>query len=227
MNIDLIIFDCDGVLIDSELLANSSEVDFLRTLGVNISLENYMTQFVGATNAQVLAQLKADYSNAIPDDFWTQAEAHTFEMFRQQLLPIAGMKDLIDRVVGKKCVASNSSLQRLEVSLNATDLHRRFAPDIFSAEQVNSGKPAPDLFLLAASTLNTAPEHCLVIEDSPHGVTAAVRAGMNAVGFTAGSHIKPGHEARLLEAGAMQVFESSSSLANWLEAAQLLQSSHN
>ncbi|MEM6428575.1 MAG: HAD family hydrolase [Deinococcota bacterium] len=222
MNIDLIIFDCDGVLIDSELLANGSEVGFLKTLGVDISLDTYMQQFVGKGNADVLASLQRGYGQAIPDDFWQQVETYTFEVFRERLTVIPGMVEVIDRVQVKKCVASNSSLERLDVSLNVTDLHRRFAPHIFSAEQVTRAKPAPDLFLLAAQILDVAPETCLVIEDSPHGVAAACEAGMTTVGFTAGSHIQPGHESRLHEAGASHIFRSSQALETWLDHNRLL-----
>ncbi|MEM7737863.1 MAG: HAD family phosphatase [Deinococcota bacterium] len=222
MDIDLIIFDCDGVLIDSELLANGSEVDFLKTLGVDISLDTYMQQFVGKGNADVLASLQRDYGQAIPNDFWQQVEAYTFEVFRERLTAIPGMPEVVDRVQGKKCVASNSSLERLDVSLNVTKLYQRFIPNIFSAEQVAKPKPAPDLFLLAAQIMDVASEACLVIEDSPHGVAAAGEAGMTAVGFMAGSHIKPGHDARLRAAGVVEVCASTASLTAWLSRHHLL-----
>ncbi len=222
MTIDLIIFDCDGVLIDSELLANGSEVDFLKTFGVDISLDNYMQQFVGKSNADVLASLQRDYGQAISDDFWQQVEAYTFDVFRERLTVVPGILEVVDRVQGKKCVASNSSLERLDMSLKVTGLQQRFAPHIFSAEQVAKPKPAPDLFLLAAQTMRVAPEVCLVIEDSPHGVAAAGEAGMTAIGFTAGSHIQPGHDARLRAAGAVEVCDSTASLTTWLSRHHLL-----
>ena len=210
---DLIIFDCDGVLIDSEVLANQSEVTFLQSFGIHYELSDYMMQFVGKSNKDVLSTIQEQKKVPLPEDFWKQAEAYTFAVFEKQLKPIEGISHLLSELKIARCIGSSSSLQRLDLSLNVTGLYKYFAPNIYSAEQVDKGKPAPDLFLFAASKMQVEPESCLVIEDSPHGVQAAMSAGMQALGFTGGSHIQAGHDQRLKDAGASAVYEDMHSLA--------------
>jgi HAD superfamily hydrolase (TIGR01509 family) len=216
MNYDLIIFDCDGVLIDSELLANRSEVDFLKSLGIKFDLSDYMSRFVGKSNQDVLNSIESLHNICLPENFWALAERQTFQVFRDELQPMIGVLELISSLDTAKCIASSSSLQRLEVTLKATGLFDRFLPHIFSAEQVDHGKPAPDLFLWAADQMQVNPNRCLVIEDSPYGVRAGVEADMTVLGFTGGSHIQPGHQEKLLQAGAVKVFSEMSQISAWL-----------
>ncbi len=217
MNFDLIIFDCDGVLIDSELLANRSEVEFLKSFGIEFDLSDYMARFVGKSNKDVLKSIKSLYDIYLPDNFWKLAEEHTFKVFQTELKPIAGIFELLDSIDKSKCVASSSSLNRLDMTLKVTELFDRFSPYIFSAEQVNYGKPAPDLFLFATKQMRVSPDQCIVIEDSQTGVRAGVAAGMTVLGYTGGSHIQPGHQAKLLNEGSIKVFSEMSELSTWLE----------
>lgn len=216
-DVELVIFDCDGVLIDSEVLANASEVAFLQSFGIDIELQDYMMRFVGKSNKDVLKELQAQHNNVLPDDFWILSEKQTFKIFHEELEPMAGIVELLSTIVQAKCIGSSSSLERLEVSLKAVGLYERFAPSIFSSEQVARGKPAPDLFLFAAEKMQVANERCLVIEDSPYGVRAAVDAGMHVIGFTGGSHIMAGHEERLLNEGALAVYADMASVADALD----------
>ena len=219
--IELVIFDCDGVLIDSEVLANSSEVEFLKEFGIELELDEYMRRFLGKSNKDVVRELEAEFGNVLqhglPRDFWARAQKSLFKTFLNELQPTQGLKTLLKKLALPKCIASSSSLKRLDVSLTATNLKDSFEPYIYSSEQVKNGKPAPDLFLFAAEKFQVAPENCLVIEDSPHGVVAAVAAGMYAVGYTGASHIKEGHEEKLRSAGAKQVFATMDAFASYLE----------
>lgn len=214
--IELVIFDCDGVLIDSELLANSAEVEFLKEFGVEIELDDYMTRFLGKSNKDVVRELEGEFGKVLPEDFWARAQTNLFTTFRTELQPTLGIHKLLENLSLPKCIASSSSLKRLDVSLTATKLKDHFHPHIYSGEQVEHGKPAPDLFLFAAEKFQTSPEHCLVIEDSPHGVVAAVAAGMAVVGYTGASHIKAGHEDKLRLVGAEHVFSTMAGFSKFV-----------
>jgi HAD superfamily hydrolase (TIGR01509 family) len=199
MNFDLIIFDCDGVLIDSEILSNRAEVELLKSFGVEFDLGDYMAQFVGKSTKDVLKTIEASHNVCLPAEFRRLAEKQIFTAFKTELQPIPGIFELIDSIDIAKCIASSSSLNRLDITLEITGLLDSFSPHIFSAEQVSRGKPAPELFLFAANKMQVSPDRCIVVEDSPYGVRAGVQAGMTVLGFTGGSHIQPGHAARLLD----------------------------
>jgi HAD superfamily hydrolase (TIGR01509 family) len=216
MNFDLIIFDCDGVLIDSELLANSSEVELLRTFGIEFDLGDYMDRFVGKNTQDVLKGIELLHGIKLSEHDWKLVKENTAKVFQAELQPTVGIFELLASTDKAKCVASSSSLARLDLTLNITGLFDRFSPNIFSAEQVDRGKPAPDLFLFAADRMQVYPNRCVVIEDSLTGVRAGVAAGMTVLGYTGGSHIQPGHEAKLLQEGAIAVFSEMSQLSNWL-----------
>jgi HAD superfamily hydrolase (TIGR01509 family) len=216
MEYELIIFDCDGVLIDSELLANRTEVELLKSFGIEFDLHDYMSRFVGKSHRDVLSSIESWQGIPLPADFWSLAQQQTFQVFQQELQPIPGIVELISALEQPICVASSSSLRRLDLTLKTTGLFDRFFPHIFSAEQVSRGKPEPDLFLWAADKMQVQPDRCVVIEDSPYGVMAGVAAGMTVLGFTGGSHIQPGHEAKLSAAGATQIFSHMSQLSHWL-----------
>jgi HAD superfamily hydrolase (TIGR01509 family) len=192
MNFDLIIFDCDGVLIDSELLANRSEVEFLKTFGIEFDLSDYMDRFVGKNTKDVLKGIELLHGMKLSKESWELVEDNTSKVFQTELKPITGIFELLASTDKAKCVASSSSLERLDLTLRITGLFDRFSPHIFSAEQVDRGKPAPDLFLFAAKQMQVHPNRCVVIEDSLTGVRAGVAAGMTVLGYTGGSHIQPG-----------------------------------
>jgi HAD superfamily hydrolase (TIGR01509 family) len=217
MNFDLIIFDCDGVLIDSEILSNRAEVELLKSLGIEFDLSDYMARFVGKSTKDVLKSIEFSHSICLPDNFRRLAGEKVYQAFRDELKPIPGIFELLDAIDLPKCVGSSSSLNRLELTLTMTGLFDLFAPHIFSADQVNRGKPAPDLFLFAAEKMKVDPTRCIVIEDSPHGVRAGVDAEMTVLGFIGGSHIQSEHDLKLMEEGAVKVFSTMSEISAWLE----------
>jgi HAD superfamily hydrolase (TIGR01509 family) len=217
MKFDLIIFDCDGVLIDSEILSNRAEVELLKSFGIEFELGDYMAQFVGKSTKDVLKTIEALHAVRLPAEFRRLAETQIFTAFKTELQPIPGIFELIDSIDIPKCVASSSSLSRLDITLKITGLLAKFSPHIFSAEQVSSGKPAPDLFLFAADKMQVETDRCIVVEDSPYGVRAGVQAGMTVLGFTGGSHIQPGHAERLRDEGAIDICSDTSQILNWLK----------
>ena len=218
MNFDLIIFDCDGVLIDSEILSNRAEVELLKSFGIEFELGDYMAQFVGKSTKDVLKTIEASHSVSLPAEFRRLAETQIFTAFKTELQPIPGIFELVDSINIAKCIASSSSLSRLDITLKITGLLDKFSPHIFSAEQVSRGKPAPDLFLFAANRMQASPDRCVVIEDSPYGVRAGVHAGMTVLGFTGGSHIQPGHGLRLRDEGAIEICSDMSQVLDWFDS---------
>ena len=212
MRPDLILFDCDGVLIDSELLANRSDVDLLAELGIAFDLEEYMQRFVGKSAKDTVAGIEAATGRSLPEGFLERKAARVLEVFRDRLRPIPGIHEALAHLPMRRCVASSSLPERLEFTLGLTGLWAAFAPHVFSATMVPRGKPAPDLFLFAAERMGADPADCLVVEDSPFGVQAAVAAGMRAFGFVGGSHRRPGSADRLLDAGAALVFADMAQL---------------
>jgi len=208
-----VIFDCDGVLIDSEAIGCRVEAEELQRVGFAITAEEIMTRFIGTTSAETFATIEAEHGRRLPAGFIDRLEVAIEAAFERELQPIAGIEAALGRITLPVCVASSSKLARLEHSLTLTGLLERFAPHVFSAEQVGDrGKPAPDLFLHAAARMAVAPASCLVIEDSVNGVRAAVAAGMPVLGFTGGSHCPPDHAERLLAVGAGQVLTDMAAL---------------
>ena len=203
---DLVIFDCDGVLIDSEVIGCRVDAACLTEIGIAISVEEVMDRYVGISTASMLADLKSRYGRTLPADFGETLQRRVAAAFATELTAMAGVEALLEQIGCRTCVASSSTPERLRHSLGLVGLLHRFEPNIFSATQVARGKPAPDLFLFAAAQMGAAPEACLVIEDSVAGVCAAVAAGMQVLGFTGGGHCRPGHADRLRTAGASAIF---------------------
>jgi len=210
----LVIFDCDGVLIDSEILACQSMIENLgREYGITLTAEEILDNYLGQSGPTTNAQLEARYGVTITQEIVLKGRAITTRLFDEELQPIEGAAHLLQTLAIKKCVASSSSPERLKHSLGLTKLWDYFAPHIFSASQVKNGKPAPDLFLFAAAQMQTPPEECLVIEDSVAGIRAAKVAGMCVYGFTGGSHCRPGHSEKLTQAGAQKIVTTMDELA--------------
>ncbi|QRK06260.1 HAD family hydrolase [Archangium violaceum] len=200
----LTIFDCDGVLIDSELLAAGVHAELLTGLGFVISQEEVITRFTGLTDAQLRSVVTQQLGRPLPEDYRERSNL-AIDRRLESVKPIAGVHALLDRLTGPRCVCSNSSTRRLKISMNAAGLWERFHPHIFSAPEVGRSKPAPDVFLHAARVFGVDPRDTLVIEDSSHGIEGAVAAGMRVIGFTGGGHSWPGHAETLANAGAMKV----------------------
>ena len=197
----LLIFDCDGVLVDSEPLSCQVDADVLTALGLPYTADEIAREFVGKSMKDMIARIEADHGCTLPSDFAEQINRALFARFETDLKPIAGVREAILSLPCRRCVASSSEPERIALSLRVTGLADVF-DDIFSATQVARGKPAPDLFLFAADRMGTKPEECLVVEDSPAGVQAARAAGMRVIGFTGGGHCGPEHADRLRQAGA-------------------------
>ena len=216
--IDLLIFDCDGVLIDSELIGCRVEAEALSRAGLRITLEEILERFTGLTSKETFRTLEREQGRRLPADFTQRVGAAIRAAFERELAAIAGIHAALARIELPVCVASSSSPARLEHSLQVTRLFARFTPHIFSATAVGRGKPAPDLFLHAAERMATPPARCLVIEDSIPGVQAGIAAGMRVLGFTGGSHCAPDHALRLRAAGATQTFADMTLLPALLAA---------
>jgi HAD superfamily hydrolase (TIGR01509 family) len=208
----LLIFDCDGVLVDSEHLACAALAEVMTTLGHSMTPDEAMRAFAGRSLKDVLARAERLLSRPIPKDLGEQAAVQLMARFRRELQAVAGVKEAIAALPYRRCVASSSDPGRLTLSLDVTGLSALFGNNVFSAVEVANGKPAPDLFLLAARRLGEDPSSCIVIEDSVLGVEAAGAAGMAAIGFAGASHANQGLAERLAAAGAEPVIHSMTNL---------------
>ena len=208
----MIIFDCDGVLVDSELIACSSLAERISGLGRPITLEETMSRFLGRSLKDALLEIEGLIGRKLSPEEGESDAKRLMQRFARELQAVKGVRKAILALPGKRCVASSSAMERLRYSLQLTGLLELFEPHVFSASQVARGKPAPDLFLLAAATCGAAPQTCIVVEDSPAGVSAALAAGMRAIGFIGASHASPALGERLRVAGAALVIADMSAL---------------
>ena len=184
----LVIFDCDGVLVDSEPIAMRLLVETIAGAGITLDPDAAQGLLLGKSLASMRALLARDFGLVLSDAALAEMRRGLYAAFRAELAPIPGIAATLDALPCRVCVASSSQPERIELSLTVTGLWPRFQGRAFSATMVSRGKPAPDLFLYAANTLGYAPAACLVVEDSPAGITAAKAAGMRVVAFTGGSH---------------------------------------
>ena len=207
MPIDLVIFDCDGVLVDSEVISCRAHADVLTMHGYAITADEVFDRFLGRSTRQANLEIEAELGRKLPDAYHGDLQDELFRSFEADLEAIRGIHDVLDRITQRVCVASSGSHQRMRVSLGATGLYDRLSPNIFSASQVKNGKPAPDLFLFAAGEMKVPAERCVVIEDSVAGIAGARAAGMAVLGFYGGSHCRLGYAETLREAGALLAFD--------------------
>ncbi|MEM7695286.1 MAG: HAD family hydrolase [Pseudomonadota bacterium] len=207
MTPDLVIFDCDGVLIDSEVIAAEIEAEALSAVGYAVSADDVIDRFLGRPAAEAERMVEAALGHPLPEGFGAAVEAKIIAAYRTRLLPIPGIFDLLGRLNAPRCVASSSAPTKLFSGLLETGLLDAFYPRIFSTVLVERGKPAPDIFLFAAAQFGANPAQTVVMEDSPSGVEAGRRAGMTVIGFTGGAHCRPGHAERLRERGADAIIE--------------------
>jgi HAD superfamily hydrolase (TIGR01509 family) len=221
---DLIIFDCDGVLVDSEIVAHTLLAQMMTDLGHPMTTAETVQKFAGRSLADTLSLIEASLGRSIPDDLGQRYGRLLHERLGRELKPIAGVKAAIAALPFPRCVASSSSLERIRLSLEATELASLFGANIFSATQVAHGKPAPDLYLFASRRMGIAPEHCVVVEDSALGVTAGRAAGMKVIGFTGAAHATPDAAQRLAAAGACSVISSMvdlpAAVGRWMSNAE-------
>ncbi len=198
-----LIFDFDGVIADSEVLAGTILAKFVNDLGLATTLHEALNRYGGKRWSDILAAVEDGFGQKLPEGFSERLKEATLSSFRQDLRAIEGVADFLKQFRElPHCVASSSSLDRLILCLDILGLTKEFGDFVFSAEMVARGKPFPDVFLLAAERMKVNPLDCIVIEDSPNGVRAGVAAGMTVIGLCAASHLQPGHAQRLIAAGA-------------------------
>ena len=186
----LLIFDCDGVLVDSEPLAMRVLLEGIAEVGLTIPDESGYERFLGKDLASITTLLSDEHGVDLTHSALERMRVRLHDSFRRELKAMPGMVATLDAINLPCCVASSSGLERVLLSLEVTGLRARFEPNIFSATMVARGKPAPDLFLHTAQAMDVAPAACVVIEDSPAGVEAAQRAGMTVFAFTGGAHAR-------------------------------------
>jgi HAD superfamily hydrolase (TIGR01509 family) len=205
-----LIFDFDGVIADSEAIANTVLAEIVTDLGHSTTLDQALTRYSGRRWDDVLAQIESAVGKPLPSDFFSsELKRATLDRFRTDLKEVSGAANFIKRFSHiPRCIASSSSMDRLQLCLSVLALEAEFGGYVFSADMVARGKPHPDIFLFAADRLGVSPDQCLVIEDSAGGIKAAVAAGMTAVGLCAASHIREGHDLKLRDAGAVHLAHS-------------------
>ncbi|HKM72698.1 MAG TPA: HAD family hydrolase [Stellaceae bacterium] len=213
---DLVIFDCDGVLVDSELIFARVLAECLIAVDFPTTIDEAIGLGFGKNRATLSAAVEARFGQALPDAFFETFGARSAAAFEQELAPVPGVEELLAALPTPRCVASNGRLDRVRHRLALTGLLASFDPHVFSASQVAVGKPAPDLFLFAAERLGARPDRCTVVEDSIPGVEAAIAAKMPVVGFCGGSHCPQDHADRLSDAGCSRVFTRMPDLAAFL-----------
>jgi HAD superfamily hydrolase (TIGR01509 family) len=210
---ELVIFDCDGVLVDSDRISLRIQAERITALGIETSYEDCVRDFLGLGMPATLRILSERLGRPLPAGWEQGLDDAVREAFERELRPVPGVAEALDRIDLPTCVASSGSQEKMRLTLGLTGLWDRFAGRIHSAEEVPRGKPAPDLFLRAASSMATPPERCVVVEDSPVGVIAARAAGMSALGYAPDEGGK-----RLRDEGA-RTFQSMDELPGLLASA--------
>ncbi len=198
----LVIFDCNGVLVDSEPIASAVLAQAVTRAGFPLSAETIARQFHGRRPADVFEVIETAMRRKLPAGFASAVGIETLRRFRAELCAMPHAAHALTWIRGPKAVASSSPIDRIRISLDSVGLLRFFGPRLFSASNVARGKPAPDLFLLAAETMRVAPRDCIVVEDSVPGVTAAAMAGMRPIGFVGASQTPAKLAKELTAAGA-------------------------
>lgn len=202
-----ILWDCDGVLVDSERLCQQGWIDVLNQRGHAFLLRDFQQRFAGKTSGQVLQTL------GLEPEAYPAIQQRIYDLFDRHLQPMSGVQEVLKRTQHMMhAVCSNASPKSLQLELQLTGLLDFFAGHIYSAHHTPKGKPAPDVYLLAAERLRVPSKHCLVIEDSVTGVQAGIAAGMMVWGFTGGSHCETGHAEMLRAAGASRVLKDFSEM---------------
>jgi HAD superfamily hydrolase (TIGR01509 family) len=223
---DLVIFDCDGTLVDSEVIAARVDTELLAEAGVEIEIEDFIPRYAGLTFTETVLKIEEEYKVPLQASIIDRAKEILDRRLAAQVQEIEGARAAVLGVRGPRCVCSNSAPERLQAMLERTGLLPLFGANVFSARDLPSRKPkpAPDIFLHAAEKMGADPANSFAIEDSTHGIVAARRAGMRVIGFTGGAHSWPGHADALTEAGAETVIRRwadlpavLAALAEWSE----------
>lgn len=217
---DLVIFDCDGVLVDSEIVAARVEAELLRKTGHDISAEELAERYAGLTFRDILLTIERETQILFQASLIETAETRINERLRKEVKAIDGAAQAVASIGYRKCICSNSSTTRIESMLTRARLLPLFKGVIYSSEDTptTKPKPAPDVFLFAAEKMEADPRNTLVIEDSVHGIAGARAAGMRVIGFTGASHTHLRHADMLMEAGAETTVNRMSDLKSTIEA---------
>ncbi len=208
----MVIFDCNGVLVDSEPLATAIVSHEFMRAGFRVTPDIVARYFTGRRPADMFNEVELAAGRKLPPGFAAEVTAATLRRFRAELRATKHAAQALAWLRGPKCVASSSSYDRIRLSLECTGLIRFFEPNLFSASEVVNGKPAPDLLLHAAAKMGVEPRHCIVVEDSAVGVAAGVAAGMTAIGFIGGSHAHGRIADHLRTAGARVIISDMRAL---------------
>ena len=218
----LLIFDCDGVLIDSEVIYLDVELAFLRDLGISVDWVTYVREFMALGPAEwrikYAGLILRETGEPLLDAGFEKLKAESRRRVSEGMKPVEGAQAMLERLTQKRCVASSTQLAFLHRKLDLVDFSRFFGDGVFSGDMVEHGKPAPDLFLHAAQAMGHDNSDCIVIEDSANGVRGGKAAGHFVIGFTGGSHCRKGHGDMLEEAGADLVIDSHDDLSDWISA---------
>ena len=216
---DLVIFDCDGVLVDSEPLSMRVLIETIAESGLVLPPDEAYRRFLGRSLASPTRQLSSEFGIDLTQSALERMRLRLYELFRRELRPVEGIETALDTIEIPFCVASSSQPERIRLSLSVTGLLPRFEPNIFSATMVSDGKPAPDLFLYAAEAMGATPSTCLVIEDSPAGIAAGRAAGMRVFAFAGASHAsEPEHLAAIRGLEPDRIFDNMSALPELIGA---------
>jgi HAD superfamily hydrolase (TIGR01509 family) len=219
----LIVFDCDGVLVDSEIIASAVDSELLTALGYEITPEEVTRRFAGLTGRAIVDAVEAELGRPLPEDYVPKHRAEIDLRLARDLQPVEGVHEMLDRIERSgepRAVASNSTSERLGISLEKTRLRDRFKPHIYSAVEVGDRqpKPSPNVYRFVMDKFSVKPGDTVVIEDSVFGVRAAKGAGARVIGFTGASHTWPGHADLLTDAGAETIIKRYSDLPRTIEA---------
>lgn len=218
--LELVILDFDGVVVDSETIANGVLAEELTALGRPMTTAEALTTFGGKTLTDEVRMFGEMTGKLLPERYAEDLAEKIIAALRSQVRPIEGFADFISGLDGTRyCIASSSSPDRLAACLDAIGMTAAFPGTVYSVAHVARNKPFPDVFLHAAAEMGVDPANAVVIEDSVHGVKAGRAAGMRVIGFTAGSHLPPEHAAKLLEAGAFATAASYKEVALLLKSA--------
>lgn len=220
---ELVIFDCDGTLMNTEVLAAEVEIEFLREYGAELTVQQFCERFAGTSSEVVKSTMEEELGRSLPDDHISKVKEKMKERLWREAEIMPGAHELLDMLDQPRCVCSNADMEKLKIELSRAELWDRFRPFVYSAHDLDNkaGKPAPDLFLHAAKEFETDPGCCVVVEDSVAGVSGAIAAGMRVIGFTGGGHTYSGHADALTDAGAETVVRRLSDIPTVIGAFDL------
>jgi HAD superfamily hydrolase (TIGR01509 family) len=218
--IELVIFDCDGVLMDSETIAAKAKFDIYSKYGLNIDAEEFSQRFAGSSSVDILKELEPELDLPVSASVLDEIQVAVDEQCAEQAQMIRDADNVLDLFDQPRCICSNSPQHRLKAMLSRVDLYDRFRPYIFSSKDFEPprNKPKPDVFLKALEEFEVDAQATVVVEDSVHGIAAGVAAGLRIIGFTGASHTYPGHSDALISAGAETVIRRLKDLPATIEA---------